>query len=97
MRYRESDVVLNHVLRSTSVVPSVLHLGVADGQLDHGGVGRRHPQRVRVPVRDGSGDGDAGLVVDHRVVVIPEHVLGGLKGLGYTTVSVSASKPKFEK
>ena len=75
LRYGQSDVVLNHVLRGARVVAGVLHLGVGDSELDHGGVGRGHPQGVRVPVRDGGGDRDAGLVVDHRVVVVPEHVL----------------------
>ena len=53
--YWESDGVLNHVLRSTSIVSRILHHGVADGQLDHGRVGGCNPERVRVGSKDRCG------------------------------------------
>ena len=59
---------MDHVLRRAGVVAGVLHPGVRDGQLDHGGVGRRHPQGVRVRPSDCGGDGNPGPVTVSQYV-----------------------------
>ena len=76
LRYGQSDVVLNHILRSAGVVASIFHLSVSNSELDHSGVWWGHPQCILVLLSDSGGDSNPGLVVDHGVVVVPEHVLG---------------------
>ena len=63
---------MDHVLRGAGVVAGVLEPGVGDGEPDHGGVGRGHPQSVRVRPRYCSGHRHPGPAGSH-VTPEPHH------------------------
>ena len=63
---------MDHVLRGAGVVAGVRPRGGRDDELDHSGVGRRHPQRLRVPARQRRGDRHTRAEVHHSVVVVPD-------------------------